>query len=105
MKKIKTEDMVIVLAGKDKGRTGKVLRFTKKDRVVVEGVNLIKKHMKPNPEKKQEGGIVQREASLHVSNVALLNPITNKAERVGTKTLEDGRKVRYFKSNNEIVDV
>lgn len=101
--KIKRDDEVVVLAGKDKGKRGKVLSvLTEKDRVVVEGVNLIKKHQKPNPALNQAGGIIEKEASLHVSNVAIFNPATEKADRVGFK-IEDGKKTRVFKSNNEII--
>lgn len=101
--KIKRDDEVVVLAGKDKGKRGKVLSvLTEKDRVIVEGVNLIKKHQKPNPALNQAGGIIEKEASLHVSNVAIFNPATEKADRVGFK-IEDGKKVRVFKSNNEII--
>lgn len=105
MKKIRVGDTVTVLSGKDKNRTGKVLRFANNDRVVVEGLNLIKKHIRPNPQKNQQGGIVEREAAMHVSNIAVVNPTTNKAERIGFKILEDGKKVRYFKSNGEMVEV
>lgn len=105
MNKIKVNDLVVVLTGRDKGRTGKVLRYGKNDRIFVEGINMLKKHMRPNPQTNQQGGIVEREGSIHVSNVALVNTATNKADRVGFKILEDGRKVRYFKSNNEVVDV
>ncbi|HMV37601.1 50S ribosomal protein L24 [Plasticicumulans sp.] len=104
MRKIKKGDEVIVTTGKDKGRTGKIVRVLDTERVVVEGVNLIKKHQKPNPAKGVAGGIVEREASIHVSNVALFNPVTKKADRVGIRTLEDGRKVRFYKSTNEVVD-
>lgn len=105
MKKIKVGDLVVVLAGRDKGRTGKVKSYGKNDRIFVEGINMVKKHMRPNPQMNQQGGIVEREGSIHVSNVALVNSATNKADRVGFKVLEDGRKVRYFKSNDEVVDV
>lgn len=105
MRKIRKGDEVIVVAGKDKGRTGKVIRVTADERVFVEGVNMIKKHAKPNPARGVAGGIIEREASIHVSNVALFNPATKRADRVGFRILDDGRKVRYFKSNNEIVDV
>lgn len=105
MKKIKVGDNVIVIAGGSKGRTGKVLRVSHKDnRIVVEGVNIRKKHVRPNPNKNQEGGIVEREASIHASNVSLLNPATGKADRVGFRVLNDGKKVRYFKSNNEVIE-
>jgi len=103
MKRIRKGDHVIVIAGKNKGQRGDVLRVSD-DRVVVSNVNLVKRHTKPNPQANQAGGIVEREASIHLSNVLLFNPATNKGERVGTKTLEDGRKVRVFRSNGEVVD-
>ena len=103
MKHIRKGDHVIVIAGKNKGQRGDVLRVGD-DRVVVSNVNLIKRHTKPNPQANQAGGIVEREASIHLSNVQLFNPATNKGERVGTKTLDDGRKVRVFRSNSEVVD-
>lgn len=106
MRKIKQGDKVVVLTGKYKGRTGNVLKiFTKENKVKVEGVNFIKKHVKPNPSRNEQGGIIQKEAPIHVSNVSILNPATGKADRVGFKLLEDGKKVRYFKSNNELVDI
>jgi len=105
MRKIKKGDDVIVIAGKDNGKRGSVLRVTDDDRVVVEGCNMVKKHVKPNPNTGESGGIVEKEMSLHISNVAIFNPATGKGDRVGVKTLEDGRKVRYFKSNNEVVDL
>ena len=105
MRKVKTGDEIIVLAGKDKGRRGTVLRVLANDRIVVEGVNMVKKHVKPNPNKGIEGGIVNKEAALHISNVGVVNPATGKADRVGFKTLDDGRKVRFFKSNQEMIDV
>lgn len=100
MNKIRKGDEVIVLTGKDKGRRGAVLRVDG-ERVVVEGVNRVKKHTKPNPIKGLVGGIVEKEMSIHVSNVAIFNPTTQKADRVGFKTLEDNKKVRFFKSNGE----
>jgi large subunit ribosomal protein L24 len=107
MKRIKSGDEVIVIAGKSKGHVGKVLRVAE-DSVVVEGANLIKKHVKPNPQKPEnKGGIITREAPLHVSNVAHYNPVTKKADKVGFKLITDGdksKKVRYFKSNNEVID-
>jgi large subunit ribosomal protein L24 len=106
MKRIKKGDDVIVISGKDKGRRGTVLNVIDEDgRVLVEGINVVKKHQKPNPNAGVQGGIVEQELSLHVSNVMLFNPATGKGDRVGVKTLEDGRKVRFFKSNNEVVDV
>jgi large subunit ribosomal protein L24 len=105
MQKIKVGDTVVLLAGKDKGRTGRVMKKLKIDRFLVEGLNLVKKHVRANPQANQEGGIIEREAGIHVSNLAVLNPQTNRADRVGFKVLENGSKVRYFKSNGEVVDV
>jgi len=104
MRRIRKDDEVIVIAGKDKGRRGKVVRMVDDDRVIVSGINMIKRHTKPNPARGVAGGIVEREAALHLSNVLLFNPATNKGDRVGFRLLEDGRKVRYFKSNKEVVD-
>ena len=104
MQRIRKGDEVIVLAGRDKGKRGTVLRRVDVDHVVVEGVNRVKKHQRPNPMKGITGGIVDRDLPIHVSNVALFNPATKKADRVGTKTLQDGRKVRIFKANDEQVD-
>jgi large subunit ribosomal protein L24 len=104
MNKIRTGDEVVVLTGKDRGRRGAVLRRVDAERVVVEGVNRVKKHVRPNPMKGEVGGIVEKEMPIHVSNVALFNPATQKGDRVGVKSLEDGRKVRVFKSNGEVVD-
>lgn len=102
-RKIRRDDEIVVLAGKDKGKQGKVLRvLASEDRLVVEGVNLIKKHTKPNPQLGEPGGIVEKEASIHVSNVAIVNPATGKADRVGFR-FEDEKKVRFFKSNGELV--
>lgn len=103
MNKIKKGDDVIVTTGKDKGRRGAVLRILE-GKVVVEGANKVKKHQKPNPMKGSAGGIVEMEMPIQISNVALFNPATKKADRVGVKQLEDGRKVRYFKSNGEVID-
>jgi large subunit ribosomal protein L24 len=104
MKNIRKGDEVIVIAGKDKGRRGTVMRVDG-DRVVVENVNVVKKHQKPNPQKNVPGGIVEREMSLHISNVMLFNTVTQKGDRVGVKELEDGRRVRIFRSNKEVVDI
>ncbi|MGB1201020.1 MAG: 50S ribosomal protein L24 [Cognaticolwellia aestuarii] len=101
--KIRRDDEVIVLAGKDKGKTGKVTKVLVEDsKVYVEGINLIKKHQKPVPQLQQAGGIVEKEAPIHVSNVAIVNPKTGKADRIGFR-VEDGKKVRFFKSDNELV--
>ena len=105
MRKIRQGDEVIVIAGKDKGKRGRVTRLTEDDKVIVEAVNMVKRHTKPNPHRGIGGGIVEKEAPVHISNVALVNPTTQKADRVGFKRLDDGRKVRYFKSNNEVADV
>lgn len=105
MEKIRKGDEVIVIAGKDKGKRGAVVRRTDADHVVVEGVNRVKKHVKPNPVKGVVGGVVDKDMPLHVSNIALFNPSTKKADRVGFKVLEDGKKVRVFRSNGEQVGV
>ncbi len=104
MRKIKKGDDVIVIAGKDKGKRGLVLRLLDDQRLYVENVNVAKKHQKPNPNAGVPGGIINKEMPLHVSNVALFNPATEKADRVGFKTLDDGKKIRVFKSNGEAVD-
>jgi large subunit ribosomal protein L24 len=104
MRKIKKGDEVIVIAGKDKGRRGAVLRVLDTDEVVVEGVNVAHKHQRPNPMKGVTGGIVDLEQPLHISNVALFNPATQKGDRVGILQLPDGRRARVFKSNGEMVD-
>ena len=104
MNRIKKGDQVVLNAGKDKGKSGEVLRVTEKG-VFVQGLNLVKRHTKPNPQANQPGGIVEREAPVHQSNVALLNSATGKGERVSFKTLEGGRKVRVFRKSGEVVDV
>ncbi|MGH8530371.1 MAG: 50S ribosomal protein L24 [Nevskiales bacterium] len=107
MNKLKKGDQVIVIAGKDKGRKGAVLRLLEADRVLVEGVNIAKKHVKPDPNKNISGGIVDKEKPLHVSNIMLFNPQTKKGDRVGIKFVGEGaerKKVRFFKSNDELVD-
>ena len=103
MEKIRKGDEVIVIAGKDKGKRGTIVRRIGSERVVVEGVNRVKKHVKPNPVKGVVGGVVDKDMPLHVSNVSLYNPATKKADRVGFKLLEDGKKVRVFKSSGEVV--
>jgi large subunit ribosomal protein L24 len=105
MRKIRKNDQVIVIAGKDKGKRGLVLDVPSDDHLIVEGVNTIKRHQKPNPGKGIAGGIVERSAPIHGSNVAIFNTTTGKADRVGFRLLADGRKVRFFKSTNEVVDV
>ena len=105
MRRIKKGDDVIVIAGRDKGKRGNVLRVTDDGRAYVNDVNVVKKHKRGNPNTGETGGILEQEAPIQLSNLALYNPATKKADRVGFKTLEDGRKVRYFKSNNEVVDL
>ena len=105
MRKIKKGDDVVVLTGKDKGKRGTVLRVVDDEHLVVENINMARKHQKPNPQRGVSGGIVDKEMPMHVSNVALFNPVKDGPDRVGFKVLEDGRKVRVFKSNGEVVDV
>ena len=105
MKRIRKGDEVIVNTGRSKGQRGHVLRVVDENRLLVENVNMVKKHQKPNPAMNQSGGIVEKESPIHVSNVSLYNPGTGKGDRVGFKTLEDGRKVRIFKSTGEAVDI
>lgn len=104
MKKIRKGDEVIVLVGKDKGKRGKVLSVNENGRVLVEGVNVAKKHQRPNPMKGITGGVIEKSIPVHHSNVGLYNSSTNKADKVGFRLLADGRKVRYFKSTNDVVD-
>ncbi|MEO7930086.1 MAG: 50S ribosomal protein L24 [Lysobacter sp.] len=103
MNRIKKGDQVIVTAGKDKGKKGDVVRVAG-DRVVVSNVNIIKRHTKPNPQVGQAGGVIEREAPIHISNVMVFNPASGKGERVGIKVLEDGRKLRVFRSSGEALD-
>jgi len=105
MNKIRKGDKVIVRTGRDKGKQGTVLRVLENDRVVVENINLVKRHTKPNPNKNVTGGILQKEAPIHVSNIMLFNAATGKGERTGAKTLGDGRKVRIFRKSGEAADV
>ena len=101
--RIKKGDQVVVTAGKDKGKQGEVIRVDG-DRVVVSNINLVKRHTKPNPQAGVAGGVVEREASMHISNIALFNPASGKGERIGFKVLEDGRKLRVFRSSGEALD-
>ncbi len=105
MSKIKKGDEVVVIVGKDKGRRGVILKVLDNDRVVIENVNMMKKHVRPNPNAGVTGGIIDKEMSIHISKVMLFNPVTKKGDRVGFRRLEDGRKVRFFRSNKEVVDV
>lgn len=105
MNRIRKGDDVVIIAGRDKGKRGSVLRVMPDGRLVVADVNMVKRHTKPNPNRGVPGGIVEKEMPIDGSNVMLFNPQTSKGDRVGFRTLEDGRKVRYFKSTNEVVDV
>ena len=105
MSKLRKGDDVVVLAGRDKGKRGTVLQIIENNRILVDNVNVIKKHVKPNPNRGETGGIIEKDAPIQISNVALFNPNTNKADRVGYKVLEDGRKVRVFKSDGEVADL
>lgn len=104
MNKLKRDDEVIVVAGKDKGKRGTISRLVGNDRAVVAGVNMVKRHTKPNPNLGQPGGIVEKEAAIHISNIAIFNTETSKADRVGIEVLEDGVKKRVFKSNGQDID-
>ena len=105
MSKIRKGDDVVVLSGRDKGKRGTVLQIIENSRILVDNVNVIKKHVKPNPNRGETGGIIEKEAPIQKSNVALFNPNSNKADRVGYKVLEDGRKVRVFRSDGEVADL
>ena len=105
MNKIKKGDEVIVIAGRSKGQRGTVLKRLDENRLMVESVNMIKKHVKPNPNAGEQGGIIDKESPINQSNVMIFNPATEKGDRVGFKTLDDDRKVRFFKSNGEVMDV
>ena len=105
MKKLKKGDSVIIISGKDKGKKGEILRVVEPDKLVVSNINLAKKHVKPNPNKQETGGILEREMPMHISNVMILNPLTKKGDKIGFKKLEDGKKVRIYKSNQEVIDI
>ena len=105
MSKIRQGDDVVVLSGRDKGKRGTVLQIIENNRILVDNINVIKKHVKPNPNRGETGGIIEKEAPIQISNVALFNPNSNKADRVGYKLLEDGRKVRVFRSDGEVADL
>jgi large subunit ribosomal protein L24 len=104
MKKIRKGDEVVVITGREKGRRGTVIKVLPNDRLLVENVNMVKRHTRPNPQRGMQGGIVEKEASLHLSNVMLWNPVAKRGDRVGIRALADGRLVRFFKSNDEVVD-
>jgi large subunit ribosomal protein L24 len=103
MRKIRSGDEVVIITGKDKDKQGRVIRVTDNGRILVENINVVKRHTKANPSRNKPGGILEKEMSLHISNVALVNPATGRADRVGFKFLEDRTKVRYFKSNGEVI--
>ena len=103
MNKIRKGDEIVVIAGRDKGRRGTVIRVLD-DKVFVENINMVKRHTKPNPQRQIQGGIIEKEAAIDLSNVMLWNPVAKRGDRVGVRTLADGRKVRFFKSNKEVVD-
>jgi large subunit ribosomal protein L24 len=105
MKRLRKGDQVVVLSGKDKGRKGAITRMLPDGKVLVEGVNLVKKHQRPNPQRQQAAGIVEKEMPLHASKVAIWNSGSSKADRIGVKSLADGKRVRFLKSNNEVLDV
>ncbi|MEK6771505.1 MAG: 50S ribosomal protein L24 [Pseudomonadota bacterium] len=105
MSKIHKGDKVVVTAGRDKGKQGAVVRVLENDRLLVENVNVVKRHTRPNPQRGVTGGIVDKESPIHISNVMLVNPTTGKGERIGYKTLEDGRKVRFFRKSGEVADL
>ena len=105
MRKLRKGDTVIVIAGKDKGKKGEILKVIDDNKLIVTNVNLAKKHTKPNPNKEETGGIIEREMPLNISNVMIFNPITKKGDKVGCKTLENGKKVRIYKSNKEVIDI
>jgi len=104
MRKIKKGDNVVVIAGRDKGKRGDVARIVDDSHVVVNGINAMKKHAKPNPLKNQPGGIISKEVPIHVSNIAIWNPVTQKPDRIGFRTMDDGRKLRFYKSNGELIN-
>jgi large subunit ribosomal protein L24 len=105
MKRLRKGDQVVVLSGKDKGRKGAITRMLPDGKVLVEGVNVVKKHQRPNPQRQQAAGIVEKEMPLHASKVAIWNSGSSKADRIGVKSLADGKRVRFLKSNNEVLDV
>jgi len=104
MNKIRKGDEVVVITGREKGRRGTVIKVLANDRLLVENVNMVKRHTRPNPQRGLQGGIVEKEAPLHLSNVLLWNPVAKRGDRVGIRTLADGKRVRFFKSNDEVVD-
>jgi large subunit ribosomal protein L24 len=104
MRKIRKGDNVVVITGRDKGKRGDVTQIVDAEHVIVSGLNQVKKHQRPNPMKGEQGGIVNKDMPIHISNVALWNPVTRRADRIGFRTMQDGRKLRFFKSNGELVN-
>ena len=105
MKKLKKGDSIIVVSGKDKGKKGEILRVIEPDKLIISNINLAKNHVKPHPNKNESGGIIEKEMPIHISNVMMFNPVSKKGDRVGFKNLEDGKKVRIYKSNKEVIDI
>tara|TARA_B100000586_G_C20031589_1_gene393547 strand:+ start:532 stop:849 length:318 start_codon:yes stop_codon:yes gene_type:complete len=105
MNKLKKGDMVLVKAGKDKGKKGEIMKIINTRQILISNINLCKKHIKPNPNKNIDGGIIEREMPINISNVMIFNPLTKKADKVGFKSLDDGKKVRVYKSNKEVIDI
>jgi large subunit ribosomal protein L24 len=104
MRKIRKGDNVVVITGRDKGKRGDVTQIVDAEHLIVSGLNQVKKHQRPNPMKGEQGGIVNKDMPIHISNVALWNPVTRRADRIGFRTMQDGRKLRFFKSNGELVN-
>ncbi|BAW80040.1 50S ribosomal protein L24 [Candidatus Nitrosoglobus terrae] len=105
MRRVRAGDQVIVITGRDKGKQGKILRVLSNNRVIIENINMLKHHDRPNPAAGKPGGIIEKEGSIHISNIMLYNSAKDKGDRIGFKRLEDTRKVRYFKSDGEIIDI
>ena len=105
MNRLKKGDQVYIISGKDKGKLGNISKIVSDEKILVDGINLAKKHVKPNPNKQETGGILEREMPMHISNIMILNPLTKKGDKIGFKKLEDGKKVRVYKSNQEVIDI
>ena len=105
MNRLKKGDQVYIISGKDKGKLGIISKIVSEEKILVDGINLAKKHVKPNPNKNETGGVVEKEMPIQISNVMILNPISKKGDRVGMKTLENGKKVRVYKSSKEVIDI
>ena len=105
MNRLKKGDMVIITAGKDKGKKGEIMKVIDLENLLISNINIAKKHVKPNPNKGVDGGVLEREMPIHISNIMIFNPLTIKGDRIGFKKLDSGKKVRIYKSNNEVVDI